>query len=145
MALNLSESEYKALITPKPEKAPGVSEDPRNKGLRALQALGRMKSGEMNKTEREWAVVLDRLQTAGEVLWWKWNCIKLRLADNTFYVPDFMVLHKDLILTVYDVKGFWTDDAKVKIKVAASMYPFIFRAVSKVPKKNGGGWKAEEF
>lgn len=31
----------------------------------------------------------------------------------------------------HEVKGFWTDDAKVKIKVAAEQYPFRFIAFKK--------------
>jgi hypothetical protein len=42
---------------------------------------------------------------------------------------------------MHEVKGFWQDDARVKIKVAASIYPFKFIAV----KKAKGGWEREEF
>jgi hypothetical protein len=116
-----------------------------NRSLRAFQAKGRLKKGEMNKTEAEWEAELRLQQLAGEIIWYKWNCLKLRLADNTFYVTDFLVLQLDGLLRVDEVKGFWTDDARVKIKVAADMYPFIFTAVSKRAKKDGGGWKIEEF
>ena len=37
------------------------------------------------------------------------------------------------------------DDARVKIKVAADMYPFKFLAIKKRAKKLGGGWEIEEF
>jgi hypothetical protein len=33
----------------------------------------------------------------------------------------------------------------VKIKVAAALFPFAFRAVTKVAQKGGGGWKTEFF
>jgi hypothetical protein len=46
---------------------------------------------------------------------------------------------------MHEVKGFWTDDARVKIKVAADLYPFRFIAAQALPKKQGGGWKIEEF
>ena len=51
----------------------------------------------------------------------------------------------DGTLELHEVKGFWRDDAKVKIKAAAQQYPFVFRAYSKRAKKDGGGWKVEEF
>ena len=110
-----------------------------------MQALGRLKKDEMNQTEKLWAEDLDICKVDGTVIWWKWNCIKLKLADNTFYIPDFLVLQADGHLRVDEVKGFWMDDARVKIKVAASMYPFIFIGVSRKAKKDGGGWKIEEF
>jgi hypothetical protein len=49
------------------------------------------------------------------------------------------------VLEAHEVKGFWTDDARVKIKVAADKYPLQFIAIRKIPKKNGGGWQIEEF
>ena len=45
----------------------------------------------------------------------------------------------------HEVKGFWSDDARVKIKVAADMYPFRFMALKVLSKKNGGGWEVETF
>jgi predicted nuclease of restriction endonuclease-like RecB superfamily len=108
-------------------------------------AKGHNKKGKMNQTEAEFAAFLERGKQAGEILWYTFEGIRLRLADNTFYVPDFQALHKDLSLVIYEVKGFWTEKARVKIKVAADKFPFIFIAAMKVPKKNGGGWKFEEF
>jgi hypothetical protein len=105
-------------------------------------ALGRLKPGEMNKTEALYAVHLDVQKVAGEVLWWKFEGIKLRLADNTFLTVDFAVLPADGILSMDEIKGHWMDDARVKMKVAASLYPFRFRALK--PKK-GGGYDVETF
>jgi hypothetical protein len=48
-------------------------------------------------------------------------------------------------LQAHEVKGFWQEDARVKIKVAADMYPIEFIAVKAVSKKNGGGWEKEIF
>ena len=52
---------------------------------------------------------------------------------------------RDGILEMHEVKGFWQDDARVKIKVAASIYPFRFVAVKARAKKHGGGWEVENF
>lgn len=111
----------------------------------SLQALGRLKTGTMNRTEAAYASFLDLRRMAGEVAWYKFEGIKLRLADNTFYEPDFAVMLTDGALEIHEVKGFWTDDARVKIKVAADIYPFLFRAFKPQPKKDGGGWKEEVF
>ncbi len=112
---------------------------------KALQALGRLKTGAMNKTEQAYAATLDARRHAGEVAWFKFEGIKLRLADNTFYSPDFAVMLADGSLEMHEVKGYWQDDARVKIKIAAEMYPMRFVAIQVKPKKEGGGWAVEEF
>jgi len=112
---------------------------------RALQALGRLKTGTMNKTEAAYAATLNARRHAGEVAWFKFEGIKLRLADNTFYTPDFAVMLADGALEAHEVKGFWADDARAKIKIAADLYPFRFIAVKAKPKKEGGGWSIENF
>ena len=112
---------------------------------RALQALGRLKVGRMNKTEAAYAATLDARRYAGEVAWFKFEGVKLRLADNTFYTPDFAVMLADGALEMHEVKGFWQDDARAKIKIAADLYPMRFVAIQARPKKDGGGWSVEEF
>jgi hypothetical protein len=111
----------------------------------SLQALGRLKTGVMNKTEAEYNRKLEALKAIGNVAWYKFEGMKFRLADNTFYTPDFIVMLPCGKMQAHEVKGFWTDDARVKIKVAADMYPFDFIAVKPKPKKDGGGWAVEEF
>jgi len=108
-------------------------------------ALGRLKPGKMNQTEAAYAERLRALQHAGEILWHRFEGIKLRLADNTFFTPDFAVLAADGVMELHEVKGFWQDDARAKIKIAADQYPFRFIAVRVRPKKEGGGWAVEEF
>lgn len=108
-------------------------------------ALGRLKTGEMNKTEAEYGAFLELRKIAGEVLWYKFEGIKLRLADNTFYTPDYAVMAGDGVMEIHEVKGHWQDDARVKIKVAASLYPFRFLAFKKRAKKDGGGFSEEAF
>ena len=110
-----------------------------------MYALGRLKTGAMNKTEQAYAEHLAHLQSIGNVLWFKFEGVKFRLADNTFYSPDFAVMMSDGRMQIHEVKGFWQDDARVKIKVAADLYPFEFVAVKAKAKKDGGGWSREEF
>lgn len=104
-------------------------------------ALGRLKTGEMNKTEQAYADLLELRKQAGEVVWYKFEGIKFRLADNTFYTPDFAVQLENGELEAHEVKGFWEEDARVKIKVAAALYPIRFVAV----KKAGKTWEHEAF
>ena len=113
-------------------------------------ALGRLPTGTMNKTEAAYDAHLWSSRPTGAapsevVLWHKFEAVKLRLADNTFYTPDFAVLPLSGVLEMHEVKGHWEDDARVKIKVAASMYPFRFIGITARPKKLGGGWDREEF
>lgn len=110
-----------------------------------FRALGRLKTGQRNKTEQAYEDHLEQLRMVGDVLWYRFEGIKLRLADNTFYTPDFAVLAGDGYMEFHEVKGFWTDDARVKIKIAAEQYPFRFIAFKAVAKSRGGGWAREEF
>ena len=87
-----------------------------------IQALGRMKSGKMNNTEKAYAQHLEIQKREGEINYYSFDGINLRLADNTFYKPDFLVMRADGQLEIHEVKGFWTDDALVKIKVAADKF-----------------------
>jgi len=111
----------------------------------SIQALGRLKTGAMNQTERAYANLLEMRKHAGEVAWYRFEGMKFRLADNTFYTPDFAVMLADGQLEMHEVKGFWTDDARVKIKIAADQYPVAFIAVQKKAAKQGGGWSEERF
>lgn len=107
-----------------------------------LQALGRLKTGQMNKTEELYSKHLEVMKADGLVAWFKFEGMKFRLADNTFYTPDFAVMRTDGALQMHEVKGFWQDDAKVKIKVASELYPMDFIAVRKA---KGGKWEMEQF
>lgn len=117
----------------------------RTKATRSLQALGRLKAGAMNKTEAAYAAHLELLRTVGDVVWFRFEGLKFRLADNTFYTPDFAVMRADGAIEAHEVKGYWQDDARVKIKVAADLYPVRFIAVTAKAKKVGGGWAEEVF
>lgn len=129
------------------EEVLGAARSPRGRprGASGLYALGRLKTGERNKTEARYEDELRALVRTGDVLWYRFEGLKLRLADSTFYTPDFAVLRRDGTLECHEVKGHWQDDARVKIKVAAEMYPIRFLAVRARPKKDGGGWDVEEF
>ena len=117
----------------------------KGKGASGLLALGRLKTGERNKTEAAYEQTLEDMRIAGDVLWYRFEGVKLRLADNTFYTPDFAVMLSSGVMELHEVKGFWQDDARVKIKVAAELYPFRFIAARPLPKKAGGGWQIEVF
>lgn len=110
------------------------------------RARPRQVPGQMNKTEQRYAGQLDLLKHAGEIIDWRFEPFKLRLAYRTFYTPDFVVILPDGAIRIIEVKAHWEDDARVKIKVAAEVYWwFEFVAVQVVPAADGGGWKEEQF
>lgn len=104
-------------------------------------AKGVIRNNGMNRTEKAYADLLTLKLQAGEIRWFAFEPMRFKLAANTFYVPDFAVLTKDDEIEIHEVKGFWRDDARVKIKVAAELFPFRFVAVKLDRKK----WVYEQF
>lgn len=95
-------------------------------------AKGRHKPGAMNSLEKWYANHLDNLKHAGNIKEYWFESVKFKLADKTFYTPDFMVMMANNELEIHECKGFMLDDANVKIKVAANIFPFKFRLIKKV-------------
>ena len=104
-------------------------------------ALGRLKEGQMNKTEAAYAQLLELKKHTGDVLWYEFEPINLKIASKCFYRVDFLVMLKSGQLECHEIKGFWTDDAKVKIKAAAAKFPFKFIAIQLIK----GNWNVTEF
>lgn len=117
--------------------------------MKKARAQPAREPGRMNRTEAAYADLLEGLRISGAILRWRYEPLKLRLADRTFYEPDFMIITSDGLIELHEVKGRtgagpggWMDDARVKIKVAAEMYEeFLFIGASKIK----GGWKHETF
>ena len=101
---------------------------------------GRRKSGEMNKLEQKYFQHLLSLKHTNQILDFWFEPMNLRLAQKTYYRPDFMVLMPDLSIEIQEVKGFMMDDANVKLKVAAAKFPFKFQLVKWVK----GQWDITE-
>jgi len=101
--------------------------------------------GRMNQLETRYAELLEigTRTKPQEVARWRFEPLKLRLADRTFYEPDFCVVTPEGFIEFHEVKGFWEDDARVKVKVAAEMYP-EYRFVA-VTCNRRDGWKYEHF
>ena len=96
----------------------------------------------MNKTETKYSVQLEMLKLSEQIKEWRFEPLKFRLAKNTFYTPDFLVV-TDNRFEIHEVKGgFWRDDARVKIKVAANLYPWFKWIAAQLIR---GEWKIEEI
>lgn len=107
--------------------------------------------GQMNKSETAFMMHLEIRRAAGEVRGWKFESVKLKLADRCTYTPDFCVEMANGDLVMVEVKRLWKgkraphweDDARVKIKVAAELWRgwFSFYGVH----WDGGKWVYEGF
>ena len=98
----------------------------------------------MNKLEAMYAAHLEALRRAGKIVFWRFESAKFRLADRTWYTPDFYVMRADGTIEIHETKGFWEDDARVKIKVIAEQFPEL-QFVAVQWDKSAKGWKFERF
>nr|BDD43631.1 hypothetical protein 11 [Dehalococcoidia bacterium] len=94
----------------------------------------------MNLTEKAYSEHLERMKLAGEILDYGYEKLKFRLAKKTWYTPDFFVLYP-IHMEIHEVKGYWKDDARVKFKVAAELFPW---AIWKAVTLEDGQWIYEE-
>lgn len=91
----------------------------------------------MNRWESEYAQRLEMQRLAGDIVWWGYECIKIRLADRTFYTPDFCVWMSDGVIMLIEVKGFLRESARIRYNVAKELYP-MFELV--MVRKVEGKW-----
>jgi hypothetical protein len=155
--MRISEERYRELMTKRanePKQAreaanvtTGATKAPKpsNRTTQAKKARPRPQHtpGRMNKTEARYLqdVIEPRLKT-GEYRSAKFEAVKLRLADRTFYTPDFAVVNDATgEIELHEVKGGWIeDDAMVKFKTAAAMFPeYRWKLVQQ--KKTTGPWE----
>lgn len=55
------------------------------------------KAGVLNKTERQYADYLNSQKMAGLVVSYQFEALKLKLAKNTTYTPDFLVVTEECV------------------------------------------------
>lgn len=104
-------------------------------------ARGQKKPGEMNSLERSYeAEVLKPAMQSGDIVWYAYEALKLKLAPKTHLTVDFFVMTKAGDLEAHETKGFMREDANVKLKVAAEKFPFRFLLIKQRTKKDGGGF-----
>lgn len=131
----VSVSEYKKML------ASGGSAGKQTAKQR-VQALGRLKSGEMNKTEAAYSRHLEALKFSGEVLDFWFEEMKFKVgAPACWYTPDFVVQLKSGALEIHEIKGHFEDDALVKTKAVALRYPYRVISIKLV----SGAWEIREF
>ncbi len=93
----------------------------------------------LNKTEKAYLAYLRMLRVPKI----RMQAITLKLADDCRLTVDFTYQDENGRLVFVDVKGgFWREDAKIKIKMAARLFP-EFRFV--VAHKTKTGWNQEDI
>lgn len=97
----------------------------------------------MNKTERAYSAKLSLDKSEGLIQEWRFEPLKFRIGHACFYTPDFEIVTSDGLLEYHEVKGYWMDDARVKIKAVARL--FRDRRFVAVKKAKRGGWDFEEI
>lgn len=101
------------------------------------------KPGTMNKTEAAYAALLESYKKEGDILDYMYEAYTLKLGKDCRYTPDFAVILKDGELEFHEVKGFWREDAKAKLRTAARQFPHRFRSVEK--SKSKSGWDITDY
>lgn len=95
---------------------------------------------QMNGWETEYGELLERRKQAGEVLWYGFGMIRLRIGKGCMYKPDYFVVLSSGVVECHEVKGFMREAARVRLRVAAERYPFRFVVCRKVD----GEWRFED-
>lgn len=91
----------------------------------------------LNKTERRFLAYLRAKPNSVTGI----QNITLKIGDYCRYTPDFWHISDSQAFTFYEVKGgFWRDDARVKVKVAARSFRWANFIVAQRVK---GGWRFE--
>jgi hypothetical protein len=90
----------------------------------------------MNKLETAYSALLEAQKACGEIEWWAFEPFRLKLADATYYRPDFGVLRKGQ-LEFHETKGYFREASRVRLNVAAAHLPFPFYLVKQVK----GEWR----
>ncbi len=104
--------------------------------------LKRPRRGRMNKWEAAYAEHLEQLKATNAIKRWDFEPERFRLATGAYYTPDFRIVYHSSAIGFDEVKGFWREAARVRIKVAAEHNPmYLFRAVT----KRSGTWEYETF
>lgn len=105
--------------------------------------------GGMNSLEERYAGYLEQQSLAGEIKAYRFEALKLILVHGVpgkrkemSYRPDFLILTRTNNVEFHEVKGYLREDAQIKLKVAAELFPwFKFILVT----RNKGAWVFNEY
>jgi hypothetical protein len=99
-----------------------------------------------SKLQAAWAEHLEDERRAGNLRLVLEEPISLRLAERTWYRPDFLVLTEDWGIEIHEVKGHWEDDSRAKWKIAAELHRWAtFLAITRRGNRRAHcGWSIEQ-
>jgi hypothetical protein len=96
-----------------------------------------------SKWEAERAQILEVQKRGGMIRDWRYEAVRLKLADGAWYKSDFVVRHNDGGIELEEVKGYWREAARVRWKVAIENYGAYFDF--SLWTKQGGAWVRTEY
>ena len=135
---------------------------------KTTNSLGLKRDGSLNTLESRFRDQLEEWKMAGLVRWYIAKPCAFRISQGCHWYPDFMVwwgyakgpfstdyrpTHWEIDqsfagveqnIQLIDVKGFWRDDALVKVKTIAELYP-CFLVSSVMWDKKGKTWRWRHF
>lgn len=77
-----------------------------------------------NRWERGYWEHLEARRAAGEIVDFRYECMTFKLGHDCRLTPDFMVLMPDGRIELHEIKGRREEDAMVKLRVFATVYPY---------------------
>lgn len=102
-----------------------------NADSNVIEQLGKpspAKARSMNKTESDFARILEARQRRGEIIAFAYEGLRFKYADGLYYKPDFVVLIEDQPITIIECKGahVWSRD-RVRFRSCAAEWRDWFR------------------
>lgn len=108
-----------------------------------------------NKTEAAYAQHLELLRIAGDILYYGFEVVKVKVGHDCWLTPDFLIMNRDGSLALHDTKGatktkgkqpeetyYAEEDAVVKARSVGAGFPipmfFVFR-------RHDGEWEKREM
>jgi hypothetical protein len=101
-----------------------------------------------SQLEQDYSAHLEAQRLAGEILYWLYEPFTLHLGGiagtrhGVKYKIDFLVLPASREIELHETKGHWRRGERERLKLAATRFPFIFKAITRV---DHGLWDEELF
>lgn len=143
MGLSYSEAEKLGIASEHPDHPSRKQDAPGHKLVPRLNGKGQ------NKTEALFDLRLSDLKASGRIRDYGFETMKFRLAQRTWFKPDFPIILPDWSLIVAEVKGgYIRPDGMLKLKVAAEQFPVPFFlcvyadrrwTITRLPSRNSRG------
>jgi len=133
MTLRWTDADYAAYVQAKTK--------PAERKARVDYVPYRERKRGMNGLETAFAASLEAKRRAGVIRWWAFEPIRIKLAEATYYKPDFLTVDAEGHTEVFETKGLMREAARVRLNVAASKLPWPFWLV----KKCGDGFTVKRI